>query len=288
MKKFIRQHVVIFYFVLTCAISWLCLLPIIGIDGFTGKTSLSNESMPLLFIAMCTGPTISGLLSIFIADGKPGLKSLVSRLLKWKIKFSYYLIAFFAAPVFILLSYLILSLFSSKFLPVVFASNEVMTVILGGMAGGLVAGIFEEIGWTGFVTPKIRIKFSILTSGLLLGVVWGLWHFPLFMRNDPAGQIPLIILLLASLIAHLPAFRVLMTWVYDRTQSLLIAILMHMTFTASTFIFQPDITNGMDIITANLTLTVILYLTIIILNYFTKGQLTREAEIKATNQVVIE
>jgi len=208
-------------------------------------------------------------------EGKIGLKSLASRLLKWKIEFKFYLIALFIAPVLILLSYFSLSFFHSKFIPTIFSSNDVMMLVVGGIVGGFVAGIFEELGWTGFVTPKLRTKYSVVISGLLLGIVWGIWHFPLFMRQDPAGQIPLIVLLMASLVAHLPAFRVLMTWVYDRTQSLLIAILMHMSFTASTLIFQPAINSGVDIIISNLTLTVLLYLAIIILNTLTKGQVFR-------------
>jgi membrane protease YdiL (CAAX protease family) len=275
MVKFIRQHSVISYFILACAISWLCLLPIIGIDGFLGRTTLSDERMPLLFIAMCAGPTISGLLLIYVMDGKSGLKDLGVKLFKWKIKFRFYLIALFTAPILLLLSYFSLSLFSSKFIPTIFASDDVMMLIIGGIVGGIAAGLCEEIGWTGFVTPQLRTKYSIITTGLLLGVVWGFWHFPLFMKEDPDGQIPLLILLMGSLITHLPAFRILMTWVYDRTRSLLIAVLMHMSFTASTLIFQAGINSGIDIILSNMTLTLLLYLAIIILNTLTKGHLTR-------------
>lgn len=68
MKNFIKQHSVLFYFLLTCTISWLCLLSIIGIDGFLGRTTLWDESMPLLFMAMVAGPVISGLISIYVLD----------------------------------------------------------------------------------------------------------------------------------------------------------------------------------------------------------------------------
>lgn len=275
MKNFIKQHSVLFYFLLTCTISWLCLLSIIGIDGFLGRTTLSDESMPLLFMAMVAGPVISGLISIYVLEGKSGLKGLVSRFLKWKIKLRFYLIGLFTAPVLILLSYFILSLFSSKFIPSIFSSNSVMMLVIGGILGGLVAGICEEIGWTGFATPKLREKYTIITSGLILGVVWGIWHFPLFMHKDPAGQIPLIILLIVSLLTHLPAFRILMTWIYDRTRSLLISIIMHVSFTTSTLVFQPQTNSGMDIITSNLTLTFMLYSFIIIINILTKGEMTR-------------
>jgi hypothetical protein len=93
MKEFIKKIPVIFYFTLACAISWLSLIPIIGIDGFLGKTALSDNQMPLLFLAMCAGPSIAGILSIYLIDGRDGFKKLVSRLVKWKVKFRFYLIA---------------------------------------------------------------------------------------------------------------------------------------------------------------------------------------------------
>ena len=60
-----------------------------------------------------------------------------------------------------------------------------------------------------------------------MGLLWGLWHFPMFAgTRDPTGTLP------AAcgrplLFAWLPPYRVLMVWVYDRTESLPIAMLMH-------------------------------------------------------------
>ena len=274
MKEFIKQIPVIFYFTLACAISWLSLLPVIGIDGFLGKTIPSDNQMPLLFMAMCAGPLIAGMLSIYLNDGKDGFKRLVSKLVKWKIKFRFYIIALFTAPVLTIVTFLILSLFSPKFIPAIFSSEGKLMLIIGGIVGALVAGFFEELGWTGFAIPKLRSRYNIITTGLIVGIVWGIWHFPLFMIKDPAGVIPLIILLMVRLITHLPAFRILITWVYDRTQSLLIIMLMHMSLTASALIFQSNIGSGIDIIISNLTYTILLYATVFIINIVTKGQIT--------------
>ena len=69
-----------------------------------------------------------------------------------------------------------------------------------------------------------------LTTGLIVGVLWGAWHFLVifwgsgtFLRSAPAGPLPAR----GPLLLCLPAFRVLMVWVYDRTGSLLVAMLMH-------------------------------------------------------------
>jgi hypothetical protein len=51
-------------------------------------------------------------------------------------------------------------------------------------------------------------------------------------------------LLLARLFSWLPAYRVLMVWVYDRTESLLVAVLMHISLVASTGIIDPVLAGG--------------------------------------------
>ena len=69
---------------------------------------------------------------------------------------------------------------------------------------GLMAGFFEELGWIGFAIPKMRARYSILITGISVGVLWGLWHLPLFMTADPAGKIPLVVLLISRLLTQLP------------------------------------------------------------------------------------
>jgi hypothetical protein len=66
-------------------------------------------------------------------------------------------------------------------------------------------------------------------SGLLVGLLWGAWHFMsnLFLSGSPSDGIPLALLMPVLLFSFLPPYRVLMTWVYERTESLLLAMLMH-------------------------------------------------------------
>jgi hypothetical protein len=98
--------------------------------------------------------------------------------------------------------------------------------------GGLLAGFFEELGWTGFAIPRLRLRFAT-------GLLWGAWHFPLFREGDGFSGMPPLALLVVQLFAWLPAYRVLMVWVYERTGSLLVAMLMQANLSASKLMLQP-------------------------------------------------
>jgi hypothetical protein len=74
-----------------------------------------------------------------------------------------------------------------------------------------------------------------------LAVIWGI--------GNSAGEIPLAIFLPLDLFSGLPVYRVLMVWVYDRTSSLLVAILMHASLTASLLIFGPLAASGLPLLT---------------------------------------
>jgi uncharacterized protein len=105
----------------------------------------------------------------------------------------------------------------------------------------MVGGILEELGWTGFATPTLlRQRYGVLSTGLVVGVPWGVLHFlAFFYLGRPSAAIPLAIFVPLDFfiaVGGLTAFRVLMVWVYDRTGSLLVAMLMHAGLSAFTVI----------------------------------------------------
>jgi membrane protease YdiL (CAAX protease family) len=93
----------------------------------------------------------------------------------------------------------------------------------------------EEIGWRGYALPRLQARYSALVASLILGLVWNLWHLPLFaMAGNFHQDLPLSLFLLQSLVLTL-----LMTWVYNHTRgSLLMAHLFH-TASNVTFFMLP-------------------------------------------------
>jgi membrane protease YdiL (CAAX protease family) len=187
----------------------------------------------------------------------------------------WYAVALLTAPLLSTAVHSALSLHSPEFLPGIVVRDDTAFLLLFGLAAGLLFGIFEELGWTGFAIPRLRRRHSILATGLTLGLVWGAWHFGIFWERDSfSGALPLAVVL-ASLFSWLPAYRVLMVWVYDRTESLLVAMLMHASLSASMLIFQSATTSGMAQLTFLLVWAAVLWIVVAAVAVASGGQLSR-------------
>ena len=160
--------------------------------------------------------------------------------------------------------------------PIIFG----LVYYLGGsdvIAAGLMVGIFEELGWTGFAVPQLRLRYGVVTTGLIVGILWGAWHFVVFWESDSfSGAFPLA-LLLGRLFSWLPPFRILMVWVYGRTQSLLISMLMHASLVASLTIIVPAALFGIALLTWILTLAAALWLIVAALAFVNGRQRSRQS-----------
>jgi CAAX protease family protein len=274
-KTFVMRHPVVICFGLTFLISWGGILVVLGPGAFTGATAPTEGLLPLVFLAMFAGPVVAGLLLMGVVSGQAGFRDLLSRLLTWRVAARWYAVALLAAPLLTMAVLLPLSLTSPGFLPGIFTSDDKVSLLVIGLAAGLMTGLCEELGWTGFIIPRLRLRYGVLTTGLIVGLLWGAWHFPLFSGGDLSGALPLALFLPVQLFSLLAAYRVLMVWVYDRTGSLLVAMLMHASLNASTLILQPLDVTGMRVVTYYLILTAALWFLIAALAMANGRQLSR-------------
>ncbi len=276
--SFVKKHAVVIYFVLTLLISWGALLLIMGPGGMLGVEDVPAERMPLLYVGMLLGPTAAGLLMTGLVDGRFGFATLLSRLRRWRVGLGWYVIAILAAPAPFTLSLLLLSFFSPAYVPAILTTADKVSLLISGLMAGILVGIFEELGWTGFVIPRLRLRYGILATGLIVGLVWGLWHAPLFTASAQASlRVPPILTLLVLLFSHLPAFRVLLVWVYDHTGSLLVAMLMHAFQTATTLIFALS-ASDMEGVLFNLVYTALLWILVALVVPGKRGWLQARAD----------
>lgn len=249
---FIRRHPVSAYFGLTFVLSWGGMLLAIGsAGGMRGTTPASDPRFAYAVMAMLAGPSVIGLLMTALVEGRTGLREFVSRLLMWRVGVRWYAVAVLTAPITMAAALMALSFISPAFLPGIFISDDKASLLLVSLAVGVLAGVFEELGWTGFAIPALRRRYSVIATGLILGSWWSAWHLlpNIWSSRAASGELAISVYLAATalgvFVGYLTAFRGLMVWVYDRTESLLIAMLMHVSFTASLLILNPlDLTGA--------------------------------------------
>jgi membrane protease YdiL (CAAX protease family) len=165
---------------------------------------------------------------------------------------------------------------SSDFRPAILDSNGKLGILLGALGPAIVVGSLEEIGWTGFATPHLRLRQSILATGLVIGVVWGAWHFPLFWQPDSfSGALPLVILL-TMLFSWLPPLRVLLVWVHDRTLSLPVVMLMHAAVSFVTLTVRPEGLTGTRLLASLLVSPATMWLLLAAVGVANRWQLSRQ------------
>jgi membrane protease YdiL (CAAX protease family) len=96
-----------------------------------------------------------------------------------------------------------------------------LTLILGGPLG-------EEPGWRGFALPRLQLLHGPLVESVVLGILWGMWHLPLFWSGV---WTPLTIPNVVMFILMITALTIIITWVFNNAKgSLLITMLMHASF----------------------------------------------------------
>jgi membrane protease YdiL (CAAX protease family) len=108
-----------------------------------------------------------------------GFRELRSRLLRWRVGARWWAVALLTAPLVSVASVLVLSLSSTEFLPRIFTADGKAALVLGAIVGALFVGIFEELGWTGFAIPRMRLRYGVLAE-TIVGLLWGAWHFLAF------------------------------------------------------------------------------------------------------------
>lgn len=185
-----------------------------------GAQAIGNLDLSILSVFT---PSFIALVLVLMVDGRSGAKSLfVHQLLKPFGK-GWFL---FALMVFPLAGITAVGLHSMLGGP----SLELRTTqLLPQVIVILLISLGEEFGWRGYLLPRLQEKHSALVASLILGMVWGLWHFPASLIGTGVPlEMPFLVFMSWVLLATL-----VMTFVYNNTGSILLAILMHSMANAS-------------------------------------------------------
>jgi uncharacterized protein len=227
----LHRHQLAWFFALAFGISWGGILVIVAARGFD-LSPLQPAEGGLIFLMMLLGPSLSGLICTAFTGGRSGLRALWRSALRWRVGPQWLAVALLTTPA-ILLTIL---------LPLAMVAGPAFRPGLQWplLAVGLVAGSFEEIGWTGFATPRLLGRDGLGQAGLTLGLVWAFWHLLVDFRFNAGAMGPLWpVEFVVVYLATLTPYRMLMTGVFARTGSLFAAILMHASFTGWLLVLFP-------------------------------------------------
>jgi len=207
-------------------------LPVYLFAILAAKGVILTREMAVLSLPLITLVPIS--VSVFLTYRKKNsVKMLLARALDFKrIKYkAWYLPIIFLLPVVFGLAFATMKLLSIPYpeqaLP--FAALLPMFFMF------LLMSFAEEVGWMGYVFEPMQDKWGALEASIILGVLWGAMHIPLYIYVTPVMESqPIDPLKVAGLFVCLLAARVLLVWIYNNAgKSLFAAIVFHAMYNMS-------------------------------------------------------
>lgn len=193
----------------------------------------------IMFPVMVVTVGAAGVVLRYVVGGRDAGRQLLRGVRRWRVRPGYYAVLLIP-PACILAVLLVLSaLVGPAFRPNAFPL---------GLAFGVIAGFFEEFGWTGFAYPRLSDRLGLRPGALVLGVLWGVWHLPIVDSLGAASPhrtwLPAFFL---TFVLVLTALRCLIAWLYSRTGSLLMAQATHASSTGFLVVFgAAQVTPGQE------------------------------------------
>ncbi|MEX5294364.1 type II CAAX endopeptidase family protein [Kocuria sp. CPCC 205268] len=198
----IARHQLVAFFALAYAWSWACWTPLLlGAGGAA------------LLVLGGFGPLLAAW-AVTVLAGQP-VRDWARAIVRWRVPVRWWAWALgLPAALYAVVNAVLAALgrdvdwsLALERAPAYLATFAFVAVLGGGL---------EEPGWRGFALPRLQERLGPLRATALLGLLWGLWHVPLY---GPLGfAVPLLL-----------AF--LYTPLYNRTGSVLLCVLLHASLT---------------------------------------------------------
>jgi membrane protease YdiL (CAAX protease family) len=223
------------FVVLTFAISWAIWLAMIA-----GGVSIATTPGLVLNVVATAGPSIAAvLLAIRLGGGE--LARLAAGFSPSLLSVRWVVVAL-VLPLLMVAAAIVIS---------VGAIGAALPVVTGVVVGRIVVEFVrvlffggpleEELGWRGFLLPRLQARRSAFSASILLGLIWGLWHIPLYFvlgtgQYETAASAG-VTFAIAAFVVWTMGLSVLFTWLFNETGgSLVIAILFHTAVNLAAFV----------------------------------------------------
>src|SRR5690348_3871155 len=208
------------------ALTWAVWVPM-ALAGATVRQGYGWPThVPGLF-----GPLAAAVAVLALTRGRAGVADLARATVRWRVRWYWYLVALSPAALYAVAAIAMASsgqgwpdsaeLGSFSGLPVVAA--PLMWLLLIALAFG------EECGWRGFAVARLLERHDLLTTAVVVGVLWAAWHLPSMVFIENYRQLGVAIL--PGFFIGVVAGSVFLAWLYPATGgNVLMVALWHGTY----------------------------------------------------------
>jgi len=183
--------------------------------------SLSPTQRMLLFY---TGDfcSVAGFVAVYVESGRAGVRALWQRCIQVRVPIFWWAFVFVVPFGITLGSIHAWGLSGHHVGPA--DSAALLTLFTPALMRNLTTGpLGEEAGWRGYLLPKLLQKHSALTASLMIGVIWGIWHLPLYIDGEFSTISGAAFFTLNTVF-----FSVIMTAIFNHTRkSVFVAVIFH-------------------------------------------------------------
>lgn len=222
------------YFILT----YIIFLVLFGITGAMLALNLPSIIPDVLQVICAWSPTFALLILFKKIIPDQTLGAFIKRQFSSKVALGQLALAI-GIQVLVFIGMVVLVSVSNN-IPLLSAINTSASVLVLGFFNMLIRGpLGEEIGWRGYALNHLQKKHSPLVASIIIGLVWGFWHTPLWIVTSGYTGVQLIeyaALFLVGIICT----SVIMTYFYNRSRNLLIPIVIHQLLNYSGFLVNAD------------------------------------------------
>jgi membrane protease YdiL (CAAX protease family) len=253
------------YTVIAFALSWSIGVPL----ALARQGVLPQILPPWTHYLIGYGPALGAVIVTGFAEGRPGLRRLAARIVRWRVGSIWWLAA--AAPLLVAgLAALALLAIGG---PAIHLADIGHVHFLPPMGFAvlplwlLTFGLGEETGWRGFALPRLQRGRSALAATVILASIWAVWHLPQFFYLFEAGMA-------LGWLVGLFAGAIVFTWLFNSSGgSVLIVAVFHGCFNVVT-----SSTAGSGTLAAVVSIAVMVWAVFVVVYYGPK-QLSGERRV---------
>jgi uncharacterized protein len=102
--------------------------------------------------------------------------------------------------------------------------------LTAGTVASMSTALGEEIGWSGFLSPRLAERYGFTRAAFITGAVWATWHFPILFFTDYFDSASPVWFWLPCFGIELLGLSVIILWLRLRTGSVWAGALVHASF----------------------------------------------------------